>query len=228
MKRRSSLRFVYEGVEGVLFTGGALLSWPVLKHWLRNWGSHADEREQVWAGDQLISANMPSSTRAIDVAAPASTVWQWIVQFGLGRAGFYSYELLERVAGIPVKNVESIESSLQEVAVGDEVLLHPKAPGIPIALVEPERHLVFCETRPEKLRESQPEIARSWSFYVAPVTDDSCRLLVRGCFEQTRKRSLTQRAAFALEQPIDFAMEVRMLRTVRRLAEAQGVAVWRG
>ena len=35
------------------------------------------------------------------------------MQFGLGRAGFYSYELLERVTGIPVRNVESVMPTMQ-------------------------------------------------------------------------------------------------------------------
>ena len=72
----------------------------------------------------------------IDIDAPAERVWSFVVQFGLGRAGFYSYELLERLVGIPVTNVESVEPAWQSLQLGDEVVLHPKAPGIPVAIIE--------------------------------------------------------------------------------------------
>lgn len=221
MQTRSTSRFVYEALEGVVLTVAAFLSWPLLGRWLRNLGSTGAERDQVWAGDDLVSRNLPSTTRAIEISAPAGAVWKWVVQFGLGKAGFYSYELLERLVGIPVRNVESIEPSFQNVAVGDEVVLHPKAPGVPIALVEPGKHVVLAETRLEKLEQAPPDVARSWGFYVVSVSGSSCRLIVRGSFEETRKRTRKERAAFALEQPIDFVMELRMLRTVKRLAERE-------
>lgn len=217
MRRRSRLRFVMEAVEGAVVLGVAVASWPVSKRWLANWGSEPAERKRPWAGDGLVSANLDSATRAISISAPAATVWRWIVQFGLGRAGFYSYELLERFAGIPVTNLESVESSHQSLAVGDEILLHPKA-GIRVALIDPERHI--CFGRDPESTEPKPKLSRSWSIYVEPTTDASCRLVVRSCFEETAPRSLRERIAFALEHPVDFTMEQRMLRTVKRLAEA--------
>ncbi|MBW2464423.1 MAG: hypothetical protein JRH11_22425, partial [Deltaproteobacteria bacterium] len=58
---------------------------------------------------------------------------------------------------------------------------------------------------------------RSWSFYVQPIDDDSCRLVVRACFEPATR--LAARIALAVEEPVDFVMEQRMLRTIKRLAE---------
>jgi hypothetical protein len=133
MRHRSRVRFILEGIEGVGVTLAVLLTWPVSKRWLRNWGSLPEERERAWPGDEFVLPNHSTYTRAIDVTVPAPEVWPWLVQFGLGRAGFYSYELLERVVGIPVRNVESVVTGLQSLSVGDEVLLHPKAPGIPVA-----------------------------------------------------------------------------------------------
>lgn len=74
--------------------GGVLCTWPLSRRWLKHWGSHLQEREQTWPGDHFVSPNHETYTRAIDIRAPAEVVWRWIVQFGLGRAGFYSYELL--------------------------------------------------------------------------------------------------------------------------------------
>lgn len=218
MERRSRSRFLLEGLEGIAVLGATLVTWPVAKRWLQNLGAEESERHKQWPGDELVEANLDSNTRAIEIHAPAEQVWPWLVQFGLGKAGFYSYELLERLIGIPVTNLESIEASMQSIKVGDEVLLHPKAPGIPVALVESERHICFGELGPKEA-DPKESLKRSWSFYISPVAGDRCRLVVRGCFEETRERPLKDRVGFALFQPIDFVMEQRMLRTVKRLAE---------
>lgn len=215
---RSSWRMAYEGLEGAAFLAGALASWPVCKRWLRDWGSDEGERRRAWPGDDLVASNPEPSTRAIAIEAPAEAVWPWIAQFGLGRAGFYSYEALERLVGIPVTNFESIAPEFQSVSIGDEVKLHPKAPGIPVALVEPGGFVCFGQALDAAPSGEHP--GRSWSMYVEATGDDSCRLIIRGCFEPPT--SFGQRIAAALEEPIDFVMEQRMLRTVKRLAEGGG------
>jgi hypothetical protein len=138
----------------------------------------------------------------------------------LDRAGFYSYELLERVVGIPVTNVESIEPTMQFLAVGDEIRLHPKAPGIAVADLRSGRHICFGTVEDTESGAAKPDPGRSWSMYLEPSTAGSCRLLLRGCVEPLREPSRLKRLGAALEEPIDFVMEHRMLRTVRRLAEA--------
>ncbi|MDH3207355.1 MAG: hypothetical protein OEO79_12210 [Gemmatimonadota bacterium] len=220
MKHRSLLRFVLEGIEGVCVLLSVLCTWPLSRAWLGNWGASRAERERIWPGDALVSPNHDAYTRAVTVSAPGARVWEWVVQFGLGRAGFYSYELLERLVGIPVKNVESVEPSLQSLSVGDEIQLHPKAPGIPIALLEPGRHICFGVPDDSNATSARPDPARSWSIYIEPLGADGSRLLLRGCVEPLREPTLVKRLALAVEGPIDFVMEQRMLRTTRRLAEA--------
>jgi hypothetical protein len=220
VRHRSRVRFFLEGIEGLVVLALAVATWPLSKRWLKDWGSRPTERERAWPGDRYVSPDHDTATRAIDVAAPASAVWPWIVQFGLDRAGFYSYELLERLAGIPVTNVESIQPTMQSLAVGDEVRLHPKAPGIPVADFEPGRHICFGVGHVPGSDTARPDPARSWSIYLAPTGTTSCRLLVRGCVEPLRNPSWPKRASIALEEPIDFVMEQRMLRTIRRLAVA--------
>lgn len=140
-----------------------------------------------------------------------------MVQFGLGRAGFYSYELIERLVGIPVRNVESILPDHQELTVGKEIRLHPEAPGIPVGMVAPGRHVCFGERGEPAGRTPDPR--RSWSIYVVPASPGSVRLIVRSCIEKLRTPTIKKRLGLAFEAPLDFIMEQRMLRTVRRLSE---------
>ena len=220
MKHRSTLRFALESAEGLGLLPLVLLTWPVSRRWLENWGSRPDERARTWPGDKLVTSANHTYTRAIDVAAAGPDVWQWVVQFGLGRAGFYSYELLERLVGIPVKNVESVVPELQSLAVGDEVLLHPKAPGIPVGLLEPGSHVCYGVLDESGESNSNPDPGRSWSMYILPTGPNSSRLVLRGCIEPVREPSASKWVSLALVEPIDFLMEQRMLRTIRRLAES--------
>ena len=184
-----------------------------------NRGATAAEIQADWPGDRLVSDPETVFTRAIDIEAPPSSVWQWLVQFGLGRAGFYSYELLERIIGIPVVNIESVMPQFQTLGVGDAILLHPTAPGIPVADVRPGERLCFGVSGELADRFEKLDPARSWSMYLLPRGRAGTRLVLRGCVEPLRADSLRARLGQRLEQPIDFVMEQRMLRTIRRLAE---------
>ena len=216
---RTTARFAVESVEGIVLSPLIVLSWPIARRWLANWGSTPAERNRTWSGDALAPNAVTVHTRAIDVSAPPETVWQWVVQFGLGRAGFYSYELIERLVGIPVRNVESILPDCQDLKVGDEVKLHPDAPGIPVGLIANGRHVCFGETGEPTADSQDPR--RSWSLYVIPTSGNSTRLVLRSCVEPLRDPTAKARVGLALEAPIDFTMEQRMLRTLRRLAEAR-------
>ena len=77
MKHRSRVRFILEGIEGVGVTLAVLLTWPVSRYWLRNWGSLPEERERSWPGDEFVLPRHSTYTRAIDVTAPAPDVWPW-------------------------------------------------------------------------------------------------------------------------------------------------------
>ena len=217
-EHRSTLRFVLETAEGLGLLPLVLITWPVSRRWLEKWGSRPDERARSWPGDEFVARADHVCTRAIDIAAAGSDVWPWVVQFGLGRAGFYSYELFERLAGIPVKNVESVVAKLQSLSVGDAIRLHPKAPGIPVGLLEPGAHVCYGALDVSGESDSKPDPGRSWSMYILPTGPSSSRLVLRGCIEPVRQPSLTKRLSLVLDAPIDFLMEQRMLRTIRRLA----------
>ena len=218
---RSPLRMLLEGFEGAVFLVLAVATWPLSRWFLADLGSNADERRREWPGDRLLPRVDVRATRAITIRAPAAAVWPWLLQFGLNRGGFHSYELLERLGGIDVRNVERIRPELQSLEIGQQILLHPTAPGLWVDLLEANEHLCFRTWKDqEDLADRDPEIAASWSLYLVPESVDVCRLLLRACKQKRRPRPLGARllAAF-VEDPLDLVMEQRMLRTIRRLAE---------
>lgn len=217
-RKRSMARLLWETIESAVLAPLLLCAWPVGRRWWSNYGSTAEERESSWAGDRLLGADAVMYTRAIAIAAPPPAVWAWLVQIGLDRAGFYSYELMERALGMPVTNYEYVDPAWQKRTTGDPVLFHPKEPPIPVAQAEPGVCLCFGQ-KPEEV---PWRTGWSWSLYIQPHRSEPAthsRLIVRNGYARPARRSMSRRLWDAIEAPLDFLMERRMLRTIKRLAE---------
>ena len=125
VRLRSPLRMLLEGVEGLALLVFVVLGWPILRPLLLNLGLQDNEHARTWPGDSALDEVTHGHARATSVEATASDVWPWLLQLGLGKAGFYSYELLERLAGAPVKNVEVLVSAWQHLSIDDSIELLP-------------------------------------------------------------------------------------------------------
>lgn len=221
---RSPVRMILEGLEGLFLLAIIVPTWPLLKRWLDNLGTQPNERRATWPGDLLLKRIDETHTRAIKIAAPATRVWPWLHQLGLDRGGFFSYELLENMLGWRVKNVEQLIPDLEPLQIDDGVILVPGEASIWLSLLEKDRHLCFRTWRNDAyLHAVNPETIASWSFYLRPLntgSTDSCRLVVRSCRYRRHGSVLGRWVARLVEDPLDFVMEQRMLRTIRRLATA--------
>jgi hypothetical protein len=146
---------------------------------VRGWGIDPHEAELPLPGDDLIDEPSHVETRGITIHAPVSKVWPWLVQMGFGRAGWYSYDMLDnRASG------DDVMPEFQDLKVGDIMPTHPTG-GFLVKVVESERALVLY-TDTDLLRsqsgrvdnESYPEIQASWAFYLQPE-DGGTRLIER-------------------------------------------------
>ena len=63
-----------------------------------------------------------NATRAISIAAPPAEIWPWLVQVGLTRAGWYSYDLLDNLGR---RSARRIIPELQHLTVGDVIPMSP-------------------------------------------------------------------------------------------------------
>ena len=68
--------------------------------WQLHWGAAGEEIDTVLPGDDLIPGPDLVTTRGITIGVPPGQVWPWLAQLGQGRGGFYSYDLLENLAGL--------------------------------------------------------------------------------------------------------------------------------
>jgi hypothetical protein len=148
------------------------------------------------------------STRAVTVDAPPEAVWPWLAQIGQDRAGFYSYEWLENLAGCEMRNADEVHAEWQRREPGEIVPLHPLN-GLPVARFEPGRALAL----------------EGWgSFELEPHGPGTTRLIARG---QAPRGIAAIADALLMEIP-HFVMERKMLLGIKERAErAHTVAVRR-
>jgi hypothetical protein len=99
-----------------------LLYLTLLRPWQLRWGATDDEIKRSMPGDDIVGKPSFNATRAVTINAPAENIYPWIVQMGLTRAGWYSYDLLDNLAR---PSAESILVEHQTTQVGDVVPMSP-------------------------------------------------------------------------------------------------------
>jgi hypothetical protein len=68
-----------------------------IRPWQLRWGATNEELIRPVPGDDEVAAPSFDATRGVTVHAPAEAIYPWIVQIGVNRAGWYSYDLLDNL-----------------------------------------------------------------------------------------------------------------------------------
>jgi hypothetical protein len=177
-------------------------------------------------GDEFVPNPKMSSTRAITIDAGPDRVWPWLAQIGVGRGGFYSYDTLENLVGCRIRSARRIVPELQRLRMGDLIRLVPgPGPSYRVGLLEPPRLLVLVGA---DIGSRQPDgdgkaggLAVSWQWLLQPLDDGrQTRLIARQHYDYPRR----QRLLWRLVNPIDFAMERRMLKSIKARAETAALS----
>ena len=183
--------------------------WMGIHPWMANWGSTPAERQMVLPGDELYPSRTGRSTWAITIQAPPEVVWQWLVQVGQDRAGFYSYTWLENLTGCEFHNANEIHPEWQHLAVGDswrlcqpDYLWGLGRDAIVRVLLSEPGHTIALESL--------------WGAHVImPIDEHTSRLIVRSAPGET---NLVTKMVL---DPIVFTMEKRMLLGLKDRAEGR-------
>ena len=105
---------------------------------LRNWGSTPDEIASALPGDELCPNARIVATRSISLGSPPEQVFPWLRQMGFGRAGWYSYDLLDNLGR---RSARRVVDEWQHVSAGDSI------PGGPVefdaTIVDPPHSFVL-------------------------------------------------------------------------------------
>lgn len=143
-------------IRGKLYrvAGGALAAEVAAYLWWRprmlRWGATAEEASEPLPGDGRAPHPRVQSTRAVTIETTPEQVWPWLMQMGIGRAGFYTHDWVERLMfraqyAEGTHSATRIHPEIPPLQVGDTV---PMGAGAfaPVSEAEPYRHLVAQET----------------------------------------------------------------------------------
>jgi hypothetical protein len=195
---------------------------------LLNWGASDEEAAGAFPGDELVPDPNYQSTRAITINAEPEAVWPWVIQIGYQRGGFYSYDWLERQAGLKeLHSTDQIVTAWQDVRPGDQVAISPVTP-LDVAIVEPGQafvlHAVMNPFIAEIIdRAAQPEgpfMDWSWAFILEPAGFKSCRLIAR-VRANIQPQPVGRILSWVAIEPAHFLMENKMLQGIRERVEGK-------
>ena len=114
-----------------------------VRPWQLTWGATDAEVARRLPSDDLVTRPTFDATRAITLEAPPEQVWPWLVQIGLTRAGWYSYDLLDNL-GRP--SAREIIPELQHLHPGDIVPMSPDGKqGMAVLSVDAPTSMVWGE-----------------------------------------------------------------------------------
>jgi hypothetical protein len=186
----------------------AVLSYPLWRPRCLRWGATDEEATTDLPGDELLVDPDVVSTRAIGIDAPSSSIWPWIVQMGPGRAGAYTYDWIENLAGLDMHSADELLPQFQDVSVGDGWRLGVKGPRLEVARLEPDAALV--------LRSDDGNWV--WAFVLVP-DGAGTRLLSRNRIRQPDASVTTRALTTYLMEPGSLVMERKMLLGIKQRAE---------
>lgn len=106
-------------VISTVLTGLYLL---VFRPWQLKWGATATEIKRAMPGDEIVAKPTFNATRAVTINTIAENIYPWIIQMGVTRAGWYSYDLLDNLAR---QSAVVILPEHQNIKIGDIVPLSP-------------------------------------------------------------------------------------------------------
>jgi menaquinone-dependent protoporphyrinogen IX oxidase/uncharacterized protein YndB with AHSA1/START domain len=182
----------------------------------RTWGATYVEADQPLPGDDLVPNPDRQVTMAVTIDAPPETVWPWLLQMGVDRAGLYTHTWVENgLLRLRVRNAGELRPEWQDMEVGDHIWFVPDGYPAPrfgprVVAIEPERHLVCA------LGDEPDRPFGTWQFVLEPQ-GEGIRLLFRGRSSPSRPAGM--KVVDALLEPGYLYMEAGMMRGIANRAE---------
>jgi hypothetical protein len=138
-----------------------------IRPWQLRWGATDEELERPMPGDEVVERPTFNATRAVTIAARPEEIWPWIVQMGVTRAGWYSYDLLDNL-GRP--SARGILPQFQNPMIGDVIPMSPDGKqGMYVKDFEQDRWMLWWDGKG----------GMSWVWGLYPVDEARTRLITR-------------------------------------------------
>ena len=118
-------------------------------------------------GDGIVGSPSFEATRAVTIKAYPSDIYPWIVQMGLNRAGWYSYDLLDNLGR---RSEEQILPIFQNVQLGTLIPMSPNNNyGLWVKEFKPDESMLWWDKKGNA----------TWAWEIYPKGKCDCRLVTR-------------------------------------------------
>ena len=160
-------------MESVFITAGIIAAVIIfnqifVRPWQHRWGATDDEAVCSMPGDELVEKPTINATRAVTINAKPEEIWPWIMQIGFGRAGWYSYDLIDNL-GKP--SADRIIPELQNLKAGDRVYLSKWTYEI-VKEIIPYKSMLWVGA-------DSAATSGTWIWGLYPVDENHTRLVTR-------------------------------------------------
>ena len=138
-----------------------------IRPWQLRWGATIEEVERALPGDGVVKFPTFNATRGVTIQAQPEEIWPWLLQIGITRAGWYSYDWLDNL-GRP--SAQSIIPEWQHVAVGDVIPMSPDGKqGLRVKDFQPNQWMLWWDNKGDS----------TWYWGLYPQDVSQTRLITR-------------------------------------------------
>ena len=177
----------------------------LIRPWQLRWGATDAEIKRAMLGDDIIRKPSFNATRAVTIHASAKNIYPWIVQMGVTRAGWYSYDLLDNL-GRP--SAENILTEHQTIQVDNVIPMSPDGKqGMRVKGFRKNKWMLWWDGKGDS----------SWVWDIQPEGEADFRLVTR---VRVKYRLLSPAIAFnLLVEFFDIIMMRKCMLGIKRRAE---------
>ncbi|NOH02820.1 MAG: hypothetical protein HND47_13090 [Chloroflexi bacterium] len=217
--KHNKLKRIFGGMGIVLVA--LILGYIVIRPFHLRWGATDAEVSRAMPGD-LVGARW---TRAITIQATPEQIWPWLVQWGQGRGGWYSYDWLENLLGFDIHTADQILPEYQNPQIGEPICMAANVCTSFVSVIEPNQWFGW------QAGDENGKPVWNFVFGLFPVDETHTRLVVRESFDPSAMPS----AVITMIEIPDVVMELKALDTVKNRAEGRAgsglttsfeIAVW--
>ncbi|HJS41966.1 MAG TPA: hypothetical protein VJ755_00715 [Gemmatimonadales bacterium] len=192
---------------------------------LRRWGATDNEVNEPFPRPDIVPGGTRGTTMAATIDAPPSVVWPWLVQMGVDRAIWYTWDYW-RPWGL--RSADRIHPEWQNISVGHRMLANPKGSAWwEVAALEPERFLGLRMTVDLLGRRFDPNKTPRrfysdslWAFRLDRLPGGRTRLVTSG-YWAFRPKWLQGILGFLFLEPSTWIMQTRQFAGIKRRAERE-------
>lgn len=179
----------------------------LFRPYIIEWGATKSEVQASLPGDEYTETIL--STRAININKPQNEIWEYLVELGADRKGFYSYVFLEYLFGCKLEEQTNIKKN--ELKLGRLIPIKSSNSS--------DSHTIGFTVI--SIDQGQSFVLKDWgSFLIRKTDNNTSRLIIRT--HGKTPNNLIEKLEYLFFDVLHYIMEKRMMLGIKDLAETNG------